>query len=50
MFKPNKIPQTMQGILQIIQGKERSLCKTDHFINNLYAYVLIFNFHIDAAN
>lgn len=50
MSKPNKIPQTMQSILQIIQGKERSLCKINHLINNLYAYVLIFNIHIDAAN
>lgn len=50
MSKPNKTPQTMQNIFQIIQGKERSLCKLDRFINNLYAYVLIINLLIDAAN
>lgn len=50
MSKLNKIPQTMQSIFQTIQGKELSLCKIDHFINNLYAYVLIFNLYIDAEN
>lgn len=50
MSKPNKIPQTMQSIFQIIQDKERSLCKRDHFTDNLYAFVLIFNLHTDAAN